>query len=246
MNNSASTHDITSTHHNRAHRNIVITGANKGIGLELVRHYLNQHHECNHLYACCRTASEALTKLAENTPNQVQIIANINVATDCTQQLVTALSGISIDLLINNAGILRSDILGDIDYDSIRQQFEVNALAPLKITEALVPQLSKTAQVAMITSRMGSVADNTSGGRYGYRMAKAALNIASVSLAHDLASRGIIVSILHPGFVGTDMVGGHGDLTPKQAAEQLAERIAEATLETSGTFLHSNGTPLPW
>ncbi len=93
---------------------------------------------------------------------------------------------------------------------------------------------------------MGSVTDNTSGGRYGYRMSKSALNIAGVSLSHDLKPRGVAVAILHPGLVGTEMIGGHGDITPAQAAERLSQRIDGLTLENSGTFWHSNGDVLPW
>jgi len=98
----------------------------------------------------------------------------------------------------------------------------------------------------MITSRMGSVADNSSGGRYGYRMSKAALNIAAVSIAHDLHPKGVSVAIIHPGLVGTQMIGGFGDITPDQAASRIRQRIEELSLETSGTFWHSNGDVLPW
>ncbi len=93
---------------------------------------------------------------------------------------------------------------------------------------------------------MGSIADNSSGGRYGYRMSKTALNIAGVSLAHDLAAQSIAVGIYHPGLVGTDMIGGHGDITPDQAAERLISRIEELSMENSGQFWHSDGSPLPW
>jgi NAD(P)-dependent dehydrogenase (short-subunit alcohol dehydrogenase family) len=158
----------------------------------------------------------------------------------------SALENVSIDLLINNAGILRNEVLGDIDPDQIRQQFETNALAPLLVTEALMGCLVANAKVALITSRMGSVTDNTSGGRYGYRMSKSALNIAGMSLAHDLKPRGVSVAILHPGLVGTEMIGGHGDITPDQAAERLSQRIDGLTLKNSGTFWHSNGDVLPW
>ena len=116
----------------------------------------------------------------------------------------------------------------------------------MRVTEALRNNLNNNAKIAMITSRMGSVADNTSGGRYGYRMSKAALNIAAVSIAHDLSSRGVSVAIIHPGLVGTDKIGGYGDITPDQAASRIAQRIDELTLETSGTFWHSNGDVLPW
>lgn len=217
---------------------VVITGANRGIGLSLTQLYKSRGYT---VYALCRTASEALSATGVN------VISGIDVADDSSiQKLPEQLKGVSIDLLINNAGILRNEILGRIDYDSIEQQFQVNALGPLKITEVLAPQLNSPAKVALITSRMGSVADNTSGGRYGYRMSKAALNIAGVSLSQDLRPRQIAVAILHPGLVGTEMIGGHGDITPDQAAERLAQRIEELTLENSGSFWHSNGEKLPW
>ena len=100
--------------------------------------------------------------------------------------------------------------------------------------------------MAFITSRMGSVTDNSSGGRYGYRMSKAALNIAAVSMAHDLKPKGVAVAILHPGLVGTDMIGGVGDITPDQAADRLSQRIDQLNLSNTGTFWHSNGEILPW
>lgn len=149
-------------------------------------------------------------------------------------------------LLINNAGILRDEALGSLNFETIQQQLEVNALGPLRLTELLIPNLENPSKVAMITSRMGSIADNTSGGRYGYRMSKAALNIASVSLARDLKNKGVAVGIFHPGLVGTDMIGGHGDITPDEAAIRIIQRIDDLSLKNSGTFWHSNGELLPW
>lgn len=217
---------------------VVITGANRGIGLSLSKYYKTLG--CA-VYAICRQPSPELQAL------DVNILDGIDVSDDvAVKQLKTALHHVHIDLLINNAGILRNETLGDISYDSIRQQFEVNALAPLKITEALRQQLSSRAKVAVITSRMGSIEDNTSGGRYGYRMSKAALNIAAVSLAHDLKPQGVVVAIIHPGLVGTDMIGGHGDITPDVAAERIAHRIEVLTLKNTGIFWHSNGDHLPW
>jgi NAD(P)-dependent dehydrogenase (short-subunit alcohol dehydrogenase family) len=128
----------------------------------------------------------------------------------------------------------------------IRHQFEVNALAPLRLTALLAPQFAQGAKLVLITSRMGSVADNTSGGYYGYRMSKAALNAAGRSLAHDLAPRGVAVALLHPGFVQTPMTGGRGDVDAATAASNLLARIDELTPATSGDFRHANGSPLPW
>jgi NAD(P)-dependent dehydrogenase (short-subunit alcohol dehydrogenase family) len=151
-----------------------------------------------------------------------------------------------LDWLIANAGILRGDRLEDLDFASVLAQLEVNALGSLRTVHALLPRLASGAKVALITSRMGSLADNTSGGFYGYRMSKAALNAAGVSLAHDLRPRGIAVALLHPGYVRTEMTGNQGGIAPSDAARQLIERIDALTLPASGTFQHANGEPLPW
>lgn len=221
-----------------AGKNVVVTGANRGIGLSFCKHY--QQQGCN-VYAVCRKASEELKTLGVNLIEGVDVSISEDVAT-----MKSALQNVEIHLLINNAGILRNEVLGDLDFTSIESQFAVNALGPLRVTEALQGNLSTDAKVALITSRMGSIADNTSGGRYGYRMSKAALNIAGVSLARDLAPKGIAVAILHPGLVGTEMIGGFGDITPDQAAERLAQRIEGLNMQNSGTFWHSNGDELPW
>lgn len=219
-------------------RTVVITGANRGIGLSFAQLFLKRGDT---VYGVCRQASDALAN------SGAKIIDGVDV-TDAHEiaRLAESLKGVTIDLLINNAGILRNESLGSLDPETIRAQFETNALAPLLVTEALVEHLSDNAKVALITSRMGSIEDNTSGGRYGYRMSKAALNAAGKSLSEDLKPRGVAVAILHPGLVGTEMIGGQGDLTPDQAAQRLADRIDELTLETSGTFWHSNGQVLPW
>lgn len=218
---------------------IVITGANRGIGLELCSYFSRQGHE---VYAACRKASPALVQL-----EKVTVVEGIDVSRDGgVDNLREALTGKTVDILINNAGVLISDSFGDLAYEDIRLQFEVNAVGPLRVTEALSANLQVGAKVAMITSRMGSIADNTSGGLYGYRMSKAALNAAGVSLARDLAQRGIAVALLHPGFVQTEMVDFAGDISPAIAAERLAARIDELTLENSGSFWHSNGEQLPW
>lgn len=217
---------------------VVITGANRGIGLSFAKLYQAKGYE---VYAACRSSSSELDALGVN------VITGVDVSTERGIDLLTrSLNDIKIDLLINNAGILRDEILGDLNTATIRHQFETNALAPLMVTEALMSNFRDAAKVALITSRMGSITDNTSGGRYGYRMSKAALNIAGMSLSHDLKPRGIAVAILHPGLVGTEMIGGFGDITPDQAAERLSQRIDELNLDNSGTFWHSNGQILPW
>jgi NAD(P)-dependent dehydrogenase (short-subunit alcohol dehydrogenase family) len=149
-------------------------------------------------------------------------------------------------VIINNAGILKRETLEELHFDQIRQQFEINSLGPLRVSTALLDNLSEGSKIAIITSRMGSVADNTSGSRYGYRMSKAAVNMAGVSLARDLQGRGISVAILHPGFVRTDMTGQNGLVDAHESASNLIARIDELTLDTSGTFWHMNGEVLPW
>ena len=222
-------------------KNVVITGANRGIGLALCKTYLALGWK---VFGVCRQASDELRN------SGAHVIAGIDVTQPAAigmmkQQLGETLNG-GIDLLINNAGILRRENLDNLESSTITEQFLVNALAPLKVTEALLDMLAPAAKIAFITSRMGSIADNSSGGYYGYRMSKAALNAGAMSLAQDLKARGIAVAILHPGFVQTDMVGFNGDITAETAAQRLCERIGELTLETSGSFRHSNGEALPW
>lgn len=219
-------------------KTIVVTGANRGIGLAFVQHYRQRG---DRVIGVCRRSSSELQQ------SGAEVYDGVDVAdAEAVAGLAKRLEGVAIDVLINNAGILRDERLGSINYQTVMEQFEVNALSPLRVTEALLGNLTKGAKVALITSRMGSVADNTSGGRYGYRMSKAALNIAGMSLARDLAPRGVAVALLHPGYVQTEMVGFGGDISPEVAAQRLIERIDQLTLENSGTFWHSNGEVLPW
>lgn len=219
-------------------RNIVITGANKGIGLELVKAYLAQGDS---VFAVCRKASDDLSS------TKATIISGVDVAkAEAMDVLKGAMGDTKIDVLINNAGVFRNEVFGEVDYANILLQFEINALGPLRITEALSKNLKAGAKVGLITSRMGSIADNGSGAYYGYRMSKAALNAAGVSLARDLQKRDIAVAILHPGFVQTEMVGFNGDISPQTAAERIQKRMDELTQANSGTFWHSSGEVLPW
>jgi NAD(P)-dependent dehydrogenase (short-subunit alcohol dehydrogenase family) len=219
-------------------KSVVVIGANRGIGLAMVNVFSEKGYE---VHAVCRKSSVALNALSVN------VIEQVDVATD--EGLVAlkgALNNTNIDLLVCNAGILRDESLADFNLDTIREQFEVNTLAPLRVVETLQAQLSNGGKVAMITSRMGSIADNGSGGRYGYRMSKAALNAGSMSLSKDLAPRNIAVGIYHPGYVQTDMVNGSGDISADEAASKLIALMENLTLAESGVFKHSNGQTLPW
>lgn len=218
--------------------NVVITGANRGIGLALAQGYLAKGAT---VFAVCREASAELNQTGAEVIEGVDITAGVSVAA-----LAERLNGVQIDVLINNAGVFKNETLGAIDYDQIVQQFHVNALGALRVTEALVGNLRSGSKIGLITSRMGSIADNTSGAYYGYRMTKAALNAAGMSLAQDLKSRGIAVAILHPGFVQTRMVGFAGDVGPETAAGGLIQRMDELNLDSSGGFWHANGEQLPW
>lgn len=217
---------------------IVITGANRGIGLELCKQLKARGAD---VIAVCRKSSPELDALG------VRVEAGIDVAdTAAAGELAKRLAGVEIDTLINNAGILRGENLGAMDFDSVAEQLEVNAIAPLRVTAALLPLLRKGGKVVITTSRMGSIADNGSGGYYGYRMSKAAVNAAGVSLAHDLAPRGIAVALIHPGMVATEMTGGHGVPAEESVRGYLA-RLDEVTLENTGRFWHATtGETLPW
>ena len=151
-----------------------------------------------------------------------------------------------IDLLIQNAGIASIDSKDSLDLDAVHAQFTTNAVAPLVLTRALAPRLKRGAKVALISSRMGSIGDNGSGGYYGYRMSKAALNAAGVSLAHELRPSGVALVVLHPGAVRTDMTKHTGTMEAQESVRGLLERIDELRLETTGRFVHQNGEILPW
>ncbi|GIU02648.1 MULTISPECIES: SDR family oxidoreductase [Shewanella] len=218
--------------------NVVITGANRGIGLALASLFKQQGFK---VFGLCRHTSDELEAL------DINVITQIDVATDeGIHNMHTSLAGVAIDILICNAGILRDEQLSHLNLDTIRQQFEVNAVAPLRVVASLQNQLNAGGKVAMITSRMGSIEDNTSGGRYGYRMSKAALNAASMSLSHDLSDKNIAVGIYHPGYVQTDMVNHGGDISAIESAGRIVSLINDLDMDSSGVFKHSNGQTLPW
>jgi len=217
---------------------VVITGANRGIGLELAKQLNGRGDD---IIALCRKASAALQGLDVRIEEEIDVVAD-----NLEETLKSRLANVQIDLLINNAGILEYNEFDDLDLASIRRQFDVNAVGPLRVASALSANVSSPGKLAFITSRMGSIEDNTSGGRYGYRASKCALNMFAKSISHDLASRKIAVSILHPGFVRTDMTRGNGHVEPEESARNLINRIDEMTMENTGTFRHANGETLPW
>lgn len=221
-----------------AAQTIVITGANRGIGLAIARIYRERG---DRVVALCRHGSDDLRNIG------AEIVEDVDV-TSAEALRRAAVAADVVDVLIANAGVLSKESLEDVARarDRIERQFTVNALGPLLTVHAFQDRLASGAKIALITSRMGSIADNGSGGSYGYRMSKAALNAAGRSLAIDLAPRGIAVGLLHPGYVRTDMTGGTGNVEPSEAAAMLVQRIDELDAASSGTFRHANGEALPW
>ena len=217
--------------------NILITGCNRGIGLQLAKQ-LKERGE--NVIGVCRRNSAELDSLG------VRVIDGIDVAdADGIKKLLAELGDLPIDILINNAGILRGDAFGELDYDEMVLQFRVNSLGPLRVTEALSENLHEGSKVAIVTSRVGSIEDNGSGGNWGYRASKAAVNMIGKNLMHALKPRGIAVALLHPGLVATEMTGGHG-IETSESARGLIERIDALNMQNTGSFWHAEGYVLPW
>ncbi|MDR9402450.1 MAG: SDR family oxidoreductase [Halothece sp. Uz-M2-17] len=217
--------------------NYLITGTNRGIGLEYCKQLKAKGER---VIAVCRQPSEELKSL------DVQIESGIDVTSDdSVAELAKRLQGTTIDVLINNAGIIEANSLDDLDFESLERQFRVNAVAPLRVTKALLPLIPEGGKVILMTSRMGSIEDNTSGGFYGYRMSKTALSMAGKSLSEDLKPHKIAVGILHPGMVQTRMTSFSG-ISTSESVEGLLQRIEELNLNNSGTFWHAKGEVLPW
>ena len=222
----------------------IVTGADRGIGAALC---LQLHERGDRAIAVCLVDSPPLRERGIE-------IHGVDVRSDeAVAKLAGALAGRRLDVLIHNAGIVRESALGRFDFAGFREQYEVNALGALRVTQALLPLIPAGGKIGIITSRVGSLGDNQSGGLYGYRMSKAAANMAGVNLAHELRPRGIAVICLHPGTVLTDMTRGLGDTStmkgavdPATAAAGLLARIDELTLEGTGSFRHANGQELPW
>jgi NAD(P)-dependent dehydrogenase (short-subunit alcohol dehydrogenase family) len=218
--------------------NILITGANRGIGLELTRQLSERGDSVT---GVCRQKSQELESYA------AEVWEGIDVGLDsCVAALREKSSGRTFDWVINNAGILRRSDFPNLHWEDMRAQFEVNSLGPLRVIAGLGGALVPGSKIGIVTSRMGSVGDNTSGGAYGYRMSKAAVNMAGVSLAHELRDRGVSVALLHPGWVQTDMTGHRGHVSTEESARGLIDRLDQLSMETSGQFWHASGEDLPW
>jgi len=225
---------------------VLITGTNRGIGLEFVKQYATDGWN---VIACCRDPQSAtvLQSLA-STHRNVQIIA-LDVA-DFTQidAVALQLKDRKIDVLINNAGVYPESSLGDVDFDDWATAFKINSMAPLKVAQAFMPHVaaSQLKKIATLSSKMGSLDDNTSGGSYIYRTSKTALNMAIKSLSIDLKPYGIAVLTLHPGWVQTDMGGPNGLIDTRTSVTGLRKLITDLSIATSGKFIAFDGKEIAW
>ena len=217
----------------------LITGSNRGIGLELCKQIIARGDD---VIATCRKSSSELKNLG------VRIEEDIDISSeDSVINLRKKLLGVELDCLIHNAGIYEFNSIDDLDKESIIRQFVVNSLSPLYMTKSLKSLLKRFSKIAFITSRMGSIGDNSSGSSYGYRMSKAALSMAAKSLSRDLLKEEIYVGILHPGLVSTRMTGftKYG-ISTEESVNGLLKRIDSLNKNNTGTFWHTNGEILPW
>jgi NAD(P)-dependent dehydrogenase (short-subunit alcohol dehydrogenase family) len=229
-------------------KNVFITGANRGIGLELTRQYLAAGEK---VFASARDPSiESLSRLTERYPDNLKIVMLDVTDESNIQNVAGSLEGTSIDLLINNAGLFHSkhEDFSSLNPDIWIEEFRVNSIAPFLVTRALKSNLANanSSVVGMISSKMGSMGDNQSGGSYSYRSSKAALNAVSVSLANDLSDLGISVVALHPGWVQTDMGGPNGLIDVETSATGLKAILDKAGKAESGKFYDYSGKQLPW
>jgi len=227
---------------------IVITGANRGIGLELVKQYIARGDTVD---AATRDPENAkdLEALKASAGSQLRILACDVTSRESVRAFAHALGDTGIDLLINNAGVMEKPTgLEDIDDEAVAKTLDANSIGPLRVTAALLPLLRKnsTRKIAHISSDLGSIAGNASGGFYGYRMSKAAINMASKSMANDLRNEGFTVITMHPGWVQTDMGGPRAPLNVETSARGLIQVLDHATKEDTGKFLDYQGSELPW
>lgn len=232
---------------------VLVTGSNRGLGLEFVRQYAAEGWR---VHACCRdpAGASALQELAAG--GDVVVHALDVEDFDAIGRLAQRLAGTAIDVLLNNAGLFGPKAhaegdprqsFGHLDYDVWARVLRVNAQAPLRMAEAFVEHVAASGQrrIVNVSSVIGSIA-RTDGGNYAYRTSKAALNMVTANLARDLAPRGIRVMSVCPGWVKTEMGGAGASLDPATSIRGVRQRIAELDDARSGAFIHHDGAALPW
>ena len=229
-------------------RNILITGANRGIGLELTEQFAQDGWQ---VLACCRNPADA-GQLQALTKRDLAIEVYALDVTNYEQMatLSDQLASRAIDILLSNAGIYGSKGVGfgEVDAEEWRKVLEVNTIAPLMLVQTFIEQVAASQQklVAVISSKVGSIADNSSGGSYVYRSSKTAVNQVVKSLSIDLADRDITVISLHPGWVKTDMGGSNAEISTDTSVSGLKNILLSAGLAQSGQFIEFNGSSIPW
>lgn len=230
----------------KAAQTIVITGANRGIGLEYVKQYAESG---NQVYATVRDPAQAtsLQQLAAKYSNVEVLTLDVANIADI-RDLAGQLSAMPVDILISNAGTYPESRFGKTDPQAWLHAFQVNTLTTYYLAEAFLPQLRRASQAKLIamTSKMGSIEDNSSGGEYIYRSSKTALNMVVKSLALDLKEFNIAVAALHPGWVRTDMGGPNGLIDTATSVRGLRQVIEQLTCEQSGQFIAYDGKLIPW
>jgi 2-glutathionyl-2-methylbut-3-en-1-ol dehydrogenase len=223
---------------------VLVVGADRGIA-HSISQQLNARGDT--VIAACLIGNDELAAAGVSVEGGVDVTSQESI--DALAARLTD-AGVKLDVLIHVAGVMWLDELGSIDYDSFRAQMEINTIGPLRTVEALRGLLHDGSKVGILTSRVGSLTDNGSGGMYGYRVSKAAANMVALNLHHDLSKLGISVLALHPGMVATaltkDYPGDYTYITPEEAAAGLIADLDALTPETSGRFQHSNGEFLPW
>jgi NAD(P)-dependent dehydrogenase (short-subunit alcohol dehydrogenase family) len=221
---------------------VVVTGANRGLGLEFCR----QLRELGaNVIATARQPQSAIDLRAL----EVRIETLDVSSAESVAALAESLADVAVDLLINNAGMGgASNGVGTLDFDELERFFAVNSLGPLRVTKALLPHLrrGRGRRLVHVTSRMGSVSENTEGGYYGYRASKAALNMIHRCLAAELAGQGFVSIVVHPGWVRTAMGGHHAPVSPSESVRGLLSVIARLERSDNGRFFDYTGTELPW
>ena len=228
---------------------VLITGASRGIGLEMVRYGMDKGWD---VLACCRNPQQAekLLSMAQLSNGRVSVYLADMSELATLQALAYELRHEAIDMLINNAGVYGSDknSFGKVDALDWVETFKVNTIAPMKMSELFVEQLAlgQLKTIACLSSKMGSMEDNTSGGSYIYRSSKAALNAVVKSLSHDLADKGLKCVALHPGWVKTDMGGSNAEISTKESVAQMFDTLLNLKAEDSGRFIDIDGTDIPW
>jgi NAD(P)-dependent dehydrogenase (short-subunit alcohol dehydrogenase family) len=228
---------------------VLITGANRGLGFEFARQYVADGWR---VFAACRSPAAAtkLQRLAQETEGMLKIVAMNVTDAESVKNAATQAKDVVIDVLINSAGIagVPGQKTGNVDYESWAHVFDVNAMGPLRVLESFTDHVAGSERRLMvtITSGMGSLADNTSGGSIAYRSSKAAVNMVMRSAAFDLAPRGIICVLVNPGWVRTDMGGPKAPLSPQESVTAMRRLIDTFGPNQSGKFYNYDGREYPW